>query len=205
MTINVQLNHAPVAVSSSAVADMSRAYRVSAPVFHFSDLTDPVEPLKAVLIDTMPSHGTLTLTLPGAFPTVLNGPTTVQASESTHLMYTQADGLHGADPFNIRVQDSGGTAQPPGFGTVAFDTSLNDATMTINVQLNHAPVAVASSAVTVMSHAHRLAASDSLPTRRSSDLEPLKAVLIDTMPSHGTLTLTLPGAFPTVLNGPTTV
>src|SRR5258707_4260629 len=128
MTIHVQLNHAPVAVASSAVTDIGHSHSFAVSDFHFTDLTDPSEPLKAVIIDTLPQNGTLTLTLPGAFPMVLDGqhgPTTIQASDLQYLVYTPTDGFSGPDPFNFRVQDSGGTAGAPQACAVRGETAAD--------------------------------------------------------------------------------
>jgi hypothetical protein len=180
MTIKVKVNDAPIAVASSAVTDVSHPHRFALADFHFTDVTDAPEPLKAVIITGTPFNGTLTLD-----GVQLTSRTTVLAADIPNLVYTPSFGFQGTDRFFFEVQGNGGT---DGGGQ---DTSqYPDAAMTITVKPNTAPVAVASSAVTDIDHAHSFAATEFHFTDATDAPEPLKAVIITAgPPANGTLTL----------------
>ena len=119
------------------MTDVGHAHTFAATDFHFIDITDAQEPLKAVIISSLPTSGTLKLMLPGTNGVAVTANTTIQAADIGYLVYTPNSG-QGTDGFQFRVQDSGGTA---GGGS---DTSATPATMTITIKTNDAPVAVAS-------------------------------------------------------------
>src|SRR5258708_6820395 len=98
-------------------------------------------------------------TKPEAFPTVLNGPTTIQASHIQYLVYTPTDGFLGADMFGFRVEDSGGVAGPNiGISWVVFFLMIRRPPR--STLFPYTTLFRSSAVVTDVSHAHSFAASD---------------------------------------------
>ena len=91
--------------------------------FQFNDAHDnPANALAAVIIDTLPQNGTLTLS--GA--DVSQGQT-ILATDIANLLYTPNSLFSGTDSLTFDVRDDGGTVNG------GVDTSSNAATLTIGV------------------------------------------------------------------------
>jgi CshA-type fibril repeat protein len=116
----------------------------------------------SAILGTGPTHGTLTLNADGSFT------------------YTPTAGFFGMDTFTYAVQDQFGRA------------SASDATVTLNVSLPAAPVAVDDAYTTTANTAINQVAAGGL---RTNDTGTGITVTGHTSPAHGTVTVGADGSF----------
>ncbi len=180
------VNDAPRGTSASIVTLEGTSAVLKASDFGFSDPDDtPANAFKAVIIDSLPSAGTLTLN-----GLALSAGAVVELAEinANALLFTPAAKAIGVGyaQLSFRVQDDGGTAN------AGVDTDPTARTLSFDVTaVNHAPLAVDDQFVV----------SEDVPTLldvlgNDSDAEnsPLTVTVV-AAPGHGTLTQTVGGNF----------
>ncbi len=132
----VPVNDAPSGADGTITLVEDGSYSFAAADFGFSDPSDsPANALKAVVITTLPTKGTLTLS--GA---AVSAGQSVTAAELGSLLYRPAANANGAGyaSFTFQVVDDGGTANggvdtDPTPNTITFDvTPVNDAPVGVN-------------------------------------------------------------------------
>ena len=182
--------------ASATITDVDSPHTFALTDFQFTSSSR--EQIASVVIDALPTRGTLQLMVPHTQIVVVTANTIIQAADIGYLVYTPSGAFQGTDTFSFRLLDDAVTGQ------TAIDAS-SAATMTITVKPNDAPVAVASTAVTDIGQAHTFAATDFHFTDVADAPGPLKAVIIDSLPTEGTLKLMLPGTNGVTVNAHTTI
>ena len=172
------VDDAPSVVDSSIKTNEDAGKTFTAADFTFSDIDNNA--LKAVVIESLPTNGTLTLS-----GSTITAGTSVAAAQIANLVYTPNADFNGADQFTFKVQDDGNAN---GLGQ---DISANTGTMAITINsVNDAPAATTSSVTTTEDAAKTFAAADfQFSDAHDSPPNSLQAVIIDTLPTNGTLTL----------------
>ena len=191
MTINVAaVNDPPSGTSKTIQVNTGATRTIVAGDFGFSDANDIPNQnvLNAVLVNSLPAQGTLTIVGgPNAGPVTAG--TFVQASDinANRLVYTAPTTATSLDlPLSFQVKDDGGTASS------GVDLSAT-ATLTIHVnsvaQVNHAPTTGPSTVGGLEDVAYQFKISDFPFTDSALDnpANNLQAVKVASLPGAGTL------------------
>ncbi len=175
------VNDAPSGADKTITMLEDSSYSFSAADFGFTDpLDNPANALKAVVITTLPTQGTMTL----AGVAVTAGQT-VLAADLGSLVYTPrshfASAAHAT--FTFQVVDDGGTVD----GGIDTDPTPNRITIDLT-QVNDPPSGADKTITALQDGSYGFAAAD-FGFSDELELHALKAVVITTLPTHGTLTL----------------
>ncbi len=117
-------NDAPAGTDKTITTPEDAAYTFTAADFGFTD-PDPGDTLSAVRIESLPSAGSLTLSL-----APISAPQVITSANIGNLAFTPAAQANGAGyaTFTFSVQDTGGPAYDPSPNTITIDvTAVNDA------------------------------------------------------------------------------
>jgi len=164
----LNINDAPVALSSSVATDENEMYTFSVQDFSYSDADGDL--LSQVIILTLPNNGVLKL---GTVPADTN--TAVSADDIANLVYIPDADYNGTDAFTWKVYD----------GILASEQA---AAMTINVAaVNYAPVALENSVAIAEDEAYTFEVQDFLYSDRDGD--GLYGITASSLPEHGLLKL----------------
>jgi hypothetical protein len=118
-TTGTFVNTPPTSSGGSVVAGIDTARAFAAGDFQFSDADNIGQTLQAIMVTSLPSHGTLMNGL--VTVTSADLPLTVPLTDIPTLTYTPTTSFHGDDSFNFKVSDG-------------LDYSVANATMAISVQ-----------------------------------------------------------------------
>ena len=169
MTVNVMPVNDPPTSTGGLVSMKANAVKTFAPAnFQFSDI-DAGDTLGAIKVTSLPANGTLNL---GGAP--VSESQEVPVADIGTLTYTPTTDYGGDDTFNFQVRD----------GT---DFS-SDATMTITVIANVAPIATDASVVLRADTVKTFAATD-FPFSDGDASDTLSAIKVTSLPTYGTLSL----------------
>ena len=183
------VNDAPQGANATISTPEDVRYVFGLGDFSLTDASDsPAHALSGVVISTLPSAGTLLLSVSGSFTAVIAGQTISRADlDAGHLVYasgTDASGT-GYASFTFRVQDDGGTADG------GVDTDATARTITIDVSaVNDAPVGTSTTVTLLEDGSYSFGTADFGFTDPSdTPADTFTGVLIGNLPSHGALTL----------------
>ena len=171
------INDAPAGSDDTITIAENGAHTFSVADFGFSDAADG-DALQAVIIDTVPTVGTLMNGL-----TAVNDGDTIAVADITSLVYTPVADANGTgySTLTFRVRDDGGTAS----GGVDTDQTANTLTFDVT-SINDAPAGSDDTITIAENGAHTFSVAD-FGFSDAADGDALQAVIIDTVPTVGTL------------------
>ena len=171
------INDAPAGSDNTITIAENGAHTFSVANFGFSDAADG-DALQAVIIDTVPTVGTLMNGL-----TAVNDGDTIAVADITSLVYTPVADANGTgySTLTFRVRDDGGTAS----GGVDTDQTANTLTFDVT-SINDAPAGSDDTITIAENGAHTFSVAD-FGFSDAADGDALQAVIIDTVPTVGTL------------------
>jgi len=191
----IPVNDPPTGADKFVTTLEDAPYTLSVADFGFSDLTDalvvsgqviiPPNLFKAVIVTSVPAHGTLSLSEAPVLAAQL--PLVIPVAQIGGLVFQPAPNENGAayGEFAFRVQDDGGIANG------GVDISLTRNTITFNLTaVNDAPIG-ASNAISVLEDSvHTFIAPDfGFTDPHDNPQDTFAAVKITTLPTNGTLLL----------------
>jgi hypothetical protein len=181
LTIDVTgVNDAPAGADRTVVTDEDVPYVFSAVDFGFVDSRDLTDSLSGVLISTLPDKGVLTAGGNAVAVGDVIDIAAINAGEFSYLAESHENGT-GYSSFNFQVQD--GNTQP------GNNTDLVARQLTINVTpVSDAPLGPGSLVSTLEDNDYTLQISD-FTFSDVNDNDDFVAVIVDQLPSSGTLLL----------------
>ena len=184
-TINVRwVNQAPVGTSGSVTTLENQAYAFTAANFGFSDPhNNPAEAFAGLIVDNLPSLGALT----DNGKAVTTGEL-ISASDIANGLFLFTPALYSSGnnyaSFHFQVENAGGTSNG------GHDTDPNAKTLAINVTaVNQAPAGASATVSTNENTPYTFSAANfGYSDPHNSPAEPFAGLIVDTLPSAGTLT-----------------
>ena len=180
-TIDVTpVNDAPVAQAASAAVREGGEYGFKLEDFPFEDVEG--DSLQSLIITSLPEHGTLYVG-----ETALTGEDlgedgyVIDASDLGLLKYVPSEDYRGEDSFGYRLRDDGGTDNE---GKDLSEVATFDLSVT---PINHAPAATDNTVKAFEDKRYTFSTSDF--TYEDDEDHDLSAVIITSLPEHGTLFL----------------
>ena len=183
------VNDEPLGADNTVTTLEDTEFVFSAADFGFTDPQDdnPANNLANVIIDTIPTDGTLYLDVGSSAPGVVTAGQVISAADLAFLTFSPAANEHGTGyaDFTFRVQDDGGTAN----GGIDTDQIAN--TMTIDVtSVNDAPAGADNTVSTLEDTDYIFSVADFGFTDPNDNPDNnFQNVIITTLPASGTLTL----------------
>jgi len=175
------VNDAPIGTDNTITVLEDTSYTFADSDFGFTDAADtPANNFVNVIVDALPTNGTLEL---ASVP--VNVGDVIAFGDITNLVFTPAPNVTAASDFVFRVQDNGGTAN----GGVDIDTTARAITLDI-ISVNDAPVGTDNTVIASEDIDFVFSAADfGLTDPLDNPANGLLNVIIDTIPTTGTLSL----------------